>query len=99
MPWSVNDQRQRDRFNRRHAVEVPSAAMRTYHQWRRQIINTNSHPRPVAHAIGGMHYEQLGGRHAGEYTVRISREHRVAFTIDDVNQTVTVFSIGGHYPD
>jgi Txe/YoeB family toxin of Txe-Axe toxin-antitoxin module len=45
-----------------------------------------------------MHYEALAGKLKGEYTIRLTQEHRVAFTIDDGNKTVSVFLIGGHYP-
>ncbi|MGE6161462.1 hypothetical protein ACLHZ7_10405 [Aeromonas salmonicida] len=45
-----------------------------------------------------MHYEQLSGNNKGVYTIRLSQEHRVAFTINGTLQQVKVISIGGHFP-
>jgi len=40
----------------------------------------------------------LSGKNKGIYTIRLSQEHRVAFTINSTLQQVNVISIGGHFP-
>jgi Txe/YoeB family toxin of Txe-Axe toxin-antitoxin module len=99
MGWKVDDTVQRTAFNAGKHYQVEPSAMRKYHDWKNKITLNNLHPKVAAEAAGDMHYEQLGGRNAGQYTVRLSQQHRVAFTINTVSQTVNVFQIGGHYPD
>lgn len=99
MPWSLDDSIQRNVFNRNRHFDVPGAAIRKYHDWKRLVVQGNMAPNLAAAQVGDTHYEQLGGRNAGEFTIRLSQQHRVAFTVDSVNQHVTVFQIGGHYPD
>jgi Txe/YoeB family toxin of Txe-Axe toxin-antitoxin module len=96
--WSVDDSAQRARYGAGKAVPVQPAAMSKYHEWRRKIQDENTHPKTAADAVGDMHYEQLGGRLKGIYTIRLSQEHRVVFNIDDVKFKVIVTQIGGHFP-
>ena len=97
--WTVDDSIQRARFDRGQGrTDTPGAAMLKYHEWKNAIKNKNQHPKVAAEEVGDMHYEQLSGRLKGEFTVRISREHRVAFTFDGETKVVSVFLIGGHYP-
>jgi plasmid maintenance system killer protein len=95
MPWNVNDAQQRARFDAGRHVDVPAAGMRKYYEWTR-LINSNVAPNVAAGQVGDLHYEQLQGRHQGTYTIRLSQEHRVVFTI--VGQQVVVSQIGGHFP-
>ncbi|KAH8716915.1 hypothetical protein GQ44DRAFT_775858 [Phaeosphaeriaceae sp. PMI808] len=62
-------------------------------------------PASAAKKMGDVHYEGLGlkrtyanGLKMDEYTIRLSQEHRVAFTIHEETRTVHVFQIGDHYP-
>jgi Txe/YoeB family toxin of Txe-Axe toxin-antitoxin module len=97
--WTVNDSAQRDRYERGQGrTDTPGPAMVKYHQWKNAIKNRNLHPKTAAEEVGDMHYEQLSGKLKGQYTVRISVEHRVAFTFDTDTKVVSVFLIGGHYP-
>ena len=95
--WSVDDSAQRARYDKIKHVPVPAAAMKTYHEWKNVINNKNQHPKTAAEGRD-MHYEQLGGSKKGEYTIRLTQQHRVAFTFDEETKIVSVFLIGGHYP-
>lgn len=97
MVWRVDDSLPRITYEKGKHTEVPSAAMRTYHQWRR-LINNGETPMNAARASGDLHFEQLSGRNRGVYTIRLSQEHRVVFTLDNTLETVNVIQIGGHYP-
>jgi len=77
-------------------IAVPGAAMKKFHDWCREV-EKDIHPK-LAADISDMNYEQLGGRLVGQFTIRLSKEHRVAFTINEATQVVTIFQIGGHYP-
>jgi len=41
--------------------------------------------------------EQLRFNLAGKYSRRINDEHRIVYTIDEENKTVTILSLYGHY--
>ncbi len=62
-----------------------------YKQWKKLIL-AGSHPKDAAEEIGDSNYETV----SGGYTIRLSQEHRVFFTIS--GNAVTVKQIGGHYP-
>ena len=34
---------------------------------------------------------------AGKYSRRINDEHRIIYSIDEIHQTITVYSLYGHY--
>lgn len=95
--WTVDDSKQRATYDKGKHVPVPASAMRTYHEWKSAIEHKNLHPK-VAADERDMHYEQLSGKLKGEYTIRLSQEHRVAFTFNADTKVVSVFLIGGHYP-
>jgi Txe/YoeB family toxin of Txe-Axe toxin-antitoxin module len=98
MPWRVvNPVSEEYKKHPKGKVSVPPAAMRKFHDWCR-AVESDTHPKLAADMAGDLNYEQLGGRLAGQYTIRLSQEHRVAFTIDEPNRLVTIFQIGGHYP-
>jgi plasmid maintenance system killer protein len=96
--WTVDDSTQRTAYDKGKHVPVVAAAMKKYHDWKNDIKNKNLHPKTAADNSGDMHYEQLGGKLKGEYTVRLSQEHRVAFKFSDDTKVVSIFLIGGHYP-
>ncbi len=96
--WTVDDSVQRAAYDKGKHDPVPASSMRKYHDWRLAVEHKNQHPKVAAEEVGDLHYEQLSGKLKGEYTVRLSQEHRVAFTIDDTTKVVAVFRIGGHYP-
>ena len=98
MAWSVaNPISEEYKRNPKNKVAVPAAGMRKFHDWCREI-EKDIHPKLAADMAGDLNYEQLGGRLRGQYTIRLSQEHRVGFTIDETNRVVTIFHIGGHYP-
>ena len=41
--------------------------------------------------------EQLRFNLSGKYSRRINNEHRIVYTIDEDNKTVTILSLYGHY--
>ena len=98
MPWTVDDSMQRNRFNAGKHVPVPPAAMKKYFDWKSFITGQQMAPKTAADRVGDTHYEQLGGRFKGLFTIRLSQEHRVVFEIDQARQLVTVRQIGGHFP-
>lgn len=97
MAWTIDDSQQRILYDKGKHVAVPPAGMSKYHEWRRKI-ELGTHPKNAADEVGDMHYEQLGGVNKGIYTIRLSQEHRVAFTLNGTLQQVNVISIGGHFP-
>jgi Txe/YoeB family toxin of Txe-Axe toxin-antitoxin module len=70
---------------------MQSAQDTKYKQWKKLIL-AGAHPKEAAEQIGDSHYETV----TGGYTIRLSQEHRVFFTIS--GSAVTVKQIGGHYP-
>jgi plasmid maintenance system killer protein len=97
MAWTIDDSQPRILYNKDKHVAVTPSAMGKYHEWRREI-ERGSDPKSAAGKVGDMHYEQLSGNNKGIYTIRLSQEHRVAFTINGTLQQVKVISIGGHFP-
>ena len=97
MAWTIDDSQPRILYNKDKHVAVTASAMSKYHEWRREIVR-GTDPKNAADKVGDMHYEQLGGKHKGIYTIRLSQEHRVAFTINSTQQQVSVISLGGHFP-
>ncbi len=77
---------------------LPSGYMAKYRNWKDEIQVRNHHPKEAAEICGDMHYEQLSGKNKGQFTIRLSQEHRVAFTLNTMARQVLVFHIGGHYP-
>ena len=96
--WTVDDSAQRAAYDKNKHVPVPAASMRKYFDWKLAVERKNLHPKLAAEEVGDMHYEQLGGKMKGQYTVRLSQEHRAAFTFDETTKIVAVFRVGGHYP-
>lgn len=87
MAWTIDDSQPRILYNKDKHVAVTASAMSKYHEWRREIVR-GTDPKNAADKVGDMHYEQLGGKHKGIYTIRLSQEHRVAFTINSTLQQV-----------
>lgn len=95
--WTVNDSEPRRTFEANKHVAVPASGMRNYYAWRDQI-NKGAHPSDAAEHVADMRYEQLKGKNQGQFTIRLSQEHRVLFTVDQANKEVNVKAIGGHQP-
>ena len=43
--------------------------------------------------------EPLSGDRAGQWSRRITKKHRLVYSVDDVTVTVIVLSVAGHYSD
>ncbi|PWY92311.1 hypothetical protein BO70DRAFT_327401 [Aspergillus heteromorphus CBS 117.55] len=72
--------------------------LNTYYEFR-DLVKAGSHPSEAVRTMGGdLHFERLSGRLKDVYTIRLSQEHRVAFTIDARQRNVFVLNLGGHYP-
>ncbi|KAJ8112850.1 hypothetical protein ONZ43_g5294 [Nemania bipapillata] len=79
---------------------------RKYSDFQNLVRGQRLSPAEAAKKLGDVHYERLGrqrivnagGPRLDEYTIRLSQEHRVAFTINEETRTVHVFQIGEHYP-
>ena len=85
MPWTIDDSNARQ-------VNMKDAQQRKYAEWC-QTVNGNVHPRDAAEQSRCEPYENYFG---DCYTIRLSREHRVFFRVDDSGQNVTVDKIGSH---
>ncbi|XXH00617.1 hypothetical protein Hte_006965 [Hypoxylon texense] len=78
---------------------------RKYSDFQNLVRGQRLSPAEAARKMGDVHYEELSGRtrrvgnvNLQEHTIRLSKEHRVAFTVNEATRTVHVFQIGGHYP-
>ncbi|CDG89999.1 hypothetical protein [Xenorhabdus bovienii] len=89
MAWEVDD-------SRATWKQIPPAAERKYEEWVRTITASNRHPRDAAEDVGGCNFKMLGGTSSGieQYTIRLSKDHRVLFTIE--GEIVNVRQVGGH---
>ncbi|KAE8353323.1 hypothetical protein BDV28DRAFT_148202 [Aspergillus coremiiformis] len=96
--WRWNDTAVRDQFRRNQTRTVGGEHIKKYYKLRDLVSQQGLDPREAARLIGDAHFEQLTGRLEGQYTVRLSQQHRVAFQIDWEERAVEVFRIGGHYP-
>ncbi|MDH5231045.1 MAG: hypothetical protein OEZ58_02255 [Gammaproteobacteria bacterium] len=72
---------------------IPAAAGAKYYAFRRLIRDNGHHPKTAAEQLGDSNYEDLGGN---KYSIRLSQEHRVYFTLDQTALTVTVSEVGKH---
>lgn len=98
LKWRVDDDQQRTMYRLGRHVVVDGATMRHYYEWRR-IINTGGvHPRQAAQLIGiKMDYKLTKQKQRIQlYSIRLSKEHRVFFTVDEVGKIVNVLNVGGH---
>ena len=96
MAWVVDDSEQRSKYDKGGHVDVPSAAMSKYFEWKRRITSSGygEDPKTAARHAGDMHFERVGD----VYTIRLSQKHRVVFTINETRKQVKVLRVGGHYP-
>ncbi|KAF3221860.1 hypothetical protein TWF679_007075 [Orbilia oligospora] len=79
-------------------AQLEESHMATYNQFRELVTEQRLHPAVAARQVGDTNYEGLLGKRKGQYTIRLSQEHRVAFTVDKASKHVHVFHLGGHYP-
>ncbi|EDX6465822.1 hypothetical protein CBH50_004584 [Salmonella enterica subsp. diarizonae serovar 60:r:e,n,x,z15] len=96
--WSVDDRQQRSRYRLGRHVVVDGATMRHYYEWRRIINSGGVHPRQAAQLIGiKMDFKLTKQKQSMQlYSIRLSKEHRVFFTVDEVGKIVNVLNVGGH---
>ena len=85
MPWTIDDQNAR-------TENIAVAHQRKYDEWN-QAVAGGTHPKDAAEGARCEPYENYSG---DRYTIRLSKEHRVYFRVDDTGQTVTVDKIGSH---
>ncbi|WP_086954119.1 hypothetical protein, partial [Xenorhabdus innexi] len=78
MVWVVDD-------DRAEWEQIPRAAENKYEEWVRIIRENNRSPSDAARDIGDSNFKMLGGT-AELYTIRLSKKHRVLFTIDYTNE-------------
>ncbi|KAF7616925.1 RHS repeat protein [Aspergillus flavus] len=91
-PWTWSD----TKAYRKGGHLLEDAHLSTYNDYK-ALVTGGQHPSQAAR-FRDLHFEQLRGRQRGQFTIRLSQEHRVAFTIDETARHIDVFHIGGHYP-
>ena len=57
------------------------------------IASTGQHPRLVSQGLGNMAYEQVAN---SEFSIRLSREHRLYFEVQEEGECVFITQAGGH---
>jgi len=67
---------------------------KAYEKLKRFIAELRDHPK-----TGTGHPEQLNGDRAGQWSRRITKKHRLVYTINDNTVTVLVLTAYGHYAD
>ncbi|NLS55692.1 hypothetical protein [Hafnia alvei] len=92
MSWDFNDSAPQASNLR---IVEPSG-MRKYYEWRRLIRYMNLPPNDAAARVGDLRYERLPERGPYNFSIRLSQQHRVHFTVDNTAKRITVLSIGPH---
>ncbi|EKM2933621.1 hypothetical protein PUM48_004849 [Escherichia coli] len=95
--WSFDETEPRSQYKLRKHIPVNASAMRNYYIWRRTVL-AGHHPRDAAHMIGSQYcFKQVRQKKCIElFSIRLSVEHRVFFTINEKERVVKVLNIGGH---
>lgn len=95
--WSFDETEPRSKYKLRKHIPVNASAMRNYYLWRRTVL-AGHHPRDAAHMIGSQFsFKQVRQKKCIElFSIRLSVEHRVFFTIHERERIVKVLNIGGH---
>ncbi|HIB5352281.1 TPA: hypothetical protein ACWW89_005029 [Escherichia coli] len=95
--WSFDETEPRSKYKLRRHIPVNASAMRNYYIWRRTVL-AGHHPRDAAHMIGSQYcFKQVRQKKCIElFSIRLSVEHRVFFTIHEKERIVKVLNIGGH---
>nr|ABU68418.1 42 kDa insecticidal toxin [Xenorhabdus nematophila] len=95
--WRVSLQKLRDNPSRNTFMKMDDAAKRKYSSFIKEVQKGND-PRAAATSIGtksGSNFEKLQGRDL--YSIRLSQEHRVTFSINNTDQIMEIQSVGTHY--
>ncbi|MEL4073361.1 hypothetical protein WKW50_24890 [Ochrobactrum sp. GPK 3] len=98
--WTVDDSQPREKYLAKKHVPVNAASMKNYFMWR-NLIKTGIHPVKAATTAGiKLRFHPLKQKkHINVYTLSLSIEHRVVFSLQEAERIVTVLNIGGHsYP-
>ncbi len=75
-------------------VRLKKFEPRAYEKARKLLNELMDHPR-----TGTGHPEQLSGDHAGQWSRRISKKHRLIYEIIEMKVYVVVLAAYGHYDD
>nr|ADV36118.1 40kDa insecticidal toxin [Xenorhabdus nematophila] len=95
--WRVSLQKLRDNPSRNGFMNMDDAAKRKYSSFIKEVQKGND-PQAAAKSIGtksGSNFEKLQGRDL--YSIRLSQEHRVTFSINNTDQIMEIQSVGTHY--
>ncbi|MBD2812229.1 Txp40, insecticidal toxin (previously name A24tox) [Xenorhabdus sp. Vera] len=95
--WRVSLQKLRDNPSRNAFMKMDDAAKRKYSSFIKEVQKGND-PRAAATSIGtksGSNFEKLQGRDL--YSIRLSQEHRVTFSMNNTDQIMEIQSVGTHY--
>lgn len=75
-------------------VRLKKSEPRAYEKARKLLNELMDHPR-----TGTGHPEQLSGDHAGQWSRRISKKHRLIYEIIEMKVYVVVLAAYGHYDE
>ncbi|EHP1021970.1 hypothetical protein KNZ32_003067 [Escherichia coli] len=95
--WIFDEAETRKKYSLGIHIPVDAALMKNYYMWRRTII-AGLHPKNAADIVGcQFRFKKIKQKKGVEvYSIRLSSEHRVFFTIQGNERVVTVLKIGGH---
>lgn len=95
--WTFDESEQREKHALRKHIHVDSAGMRNYYLWRR-LTTSGIHPGQAANMIGSQFgYKQVKQKRDIQlFSIRLTKEHRVYFTIQEKERIVKILNIGGH---
>ncbi|SFU27269.1 Txp40, insecticidal toxin (previously name A24tox) [Xenorhabdus koppenhoeferi] len=95
--WRVSLQKLRDNKSRNAFDKMDDAAKQKYSSFIKEVQKGHD-PRTAATSIGtksGSNFEKLQGRDL--YSIRLSQEHRVTFSMNNTDQIMEIQSVGTHY--
>ncbi|WP_323864058.1 Txp40, insecticidal toxin (previously name A24tox) [Xenorhabdus cabanillasii] len=95
--WRVSLQKLRDNKSRNAFAKMDDASKQKYSSLIKEV-QKGSDPRTAATSIGtksGSNFEKLQGRDL--YSIRLSQEHRVTFTMNNTDKIMEIQSVGTHY--
>ncbi|PHM51608.1 Txp40, insecticidal toxin (previously name A24tox) [Xenorhabdus hominickii] len=95
--WRVSLQKLRDNKSKNAFDKMDDASKQKYSSLIREVQKGHD-PRTAATNIGtksGSNFEKLQGRDL--YSIRLSQEHRVTFTINNTDKIMEIQSVGTHY--
>lgn len=76
-------------------TELSVSAQQTWDRFQNEV-HRGSHPKKAAKEAGDTDFKRLSTEKNALFQIRLNYCDRATFTVDEINQVVTVLQVGGH---